>query len=388
MAIEKQGKIDAILNLNNISDDYVVQTSFIGSNGSPSNANVIYTLQKYQDSNVIRKGYIDWNGDNITDVKFEDMGIVQLKDELYGHTQSLYVTDITDNTLILGTGPDSKTYGKFDWARDISIVGTYLDNGYFKYDHNYNDKGNGANGCTIIPSKEGDKPLVHYSNIAKALGDSNLPRIEFAIDPSDQKFALVVGFDDKNLYLNTYHLDNSNVFSNDGFISQLMDNAFEAMELDLNEDTWDDNHKDNPNVFNLTLTSSGLMYSAKVAIDDLKKIKDQDTFSFQGFTIDQVGNVYISSRFAPGKKHPEDKNPALLVKIPNFGKADPKNWQYVDLKKVTKLKDKSIYSKGCNLEVEGIQALTENQIWVTCSYHEKDKNNKPIDKSKVFCVSF
>lgn len=167
-----------------------------------------------------------------------------------------------------------------------------------------------------------------------------------------------------------------------------MDNAFEAMELDLNEDTWGDNHKDNPNVFNLTLTSSGLMYSAKVAIDDLKKIKDQDTFSFQGFTIDQVGNVYISSRFAPGKKHPEDKNPALLVKIPNFGKADPKNWQYVDLKKVTKLKDKSIYNEGCNLEVEGIQALTENQIWVTCSYHEKDKNNKPIDKSKVFCVSF
>lgn len=79
--------------------------------------------------------------------------------------------------------------------------------------------------------------------------------------------------------------------------------------------------------------------------------------SLQGFDVSDGGNyIYISSQFAGDSDR-------KIVKIP-WGNANPDSWETVDLNPQTILDANGYYT-----ELEGIQLINDNDLYLTVAYH-------------------
>lgn len=79
--------------------------------------------------------------------------------------------------------------------------------------------------------------------------------------------------------------------------------------------------------------------------------------SVQGYDIDNGANyIYVSSQYAGNSDR-------KIVKIP-WGSTDSNHWESADLTNVSTL-DVS----GCYTELEGIQLIDENDLYLTVAYH-------------------
>lgn len=92
--------------------------------------------------------------------------------------------------------------------------------------------------------------------------------------------------------------------------------------------------------------------------------------SLQGFDIDENDNIYVSSEYSPKAGR---QSPRKIVKIP-WGVTDSNYWQCVEL-------DNYDLDRANKLtELEGIQVLGNNHVYLTVSYHFKnggtDKNHR------------
>lgn len=78
---------------------------------------------------------------------------------------------------------------------------------------------------------------------------------------------------------------------------------------------------------------------------------------FKEFDVSDGGNyIYISSQFAGNSNR-------KIVKIP-WGSTDPNAWETVDLNSQTILDASGYYT-----ELEGIQLINDNDLYLTVAYH-------------------
>ncbi|BDR61078.1 helveticin J family class III bacteriocin [Lactobacillus xylocopicola] len=104
--------------------------------------------------------------------------------------------------------------------------------------------------------------------------------------------------------------------------------------------------------------------------------------SIQGYDLDDLGNIYITSQKAPvfdektGKYTAHHKE---IIKIPWNFRTDTSNWGNVNLSAW-----KGIDISGKHSEVEGIQILGPDHAYVTVAYHAKSKIKKPTKKDKNY----
>lgn len=89
--------------------------------------------------------------------------------------------------------------------------------------------------------------------------------------------------------------------------------------------------------------------------------------SVQGYAIDNPGNIYISSQRAPGLNSQTGQfspNLARVIKIPVGGRADQIQWTCVNLSA-----RRQLALTGTASELEGIQVIGEDEVYLTVAYH-------------------
>lgn len=96
--------------------------------------------------------------------------------------------------------------------------------------------------------------------------------------------------------------------------------------------------------------------------------------SIQGFEIDEETNLYFSSQ------HASKGSSRKIVKIP-WGEDRTEMWQKLDL-----TNDNSFDDKGYYTEFEGLQIRTENDVYLTVTYHKDD--TKSSEYSRLFEIKF
>lgn len=102
--------------------------------------------------------------------------------------------------------------------------------------------------------------------------------------------------------------------------------------------------------------------------------------SLQGFDIDSNENIYISSESHPNKTGSIISKPRKIVKIP-WNTTETSQWDFIRLDNYTIL-DESGYAT----EFEGIQVNSENDLYLTVAYHNKD--GYKTDLNKIFRISW
>lgn len=98
--------------------------------------------------------------------------------------------------------------------------------------------------------------------------------------------------------------------------------------------------------------------------------------SIQGYDIDENWNIYVSSQYAP-KGAPTARS---IVKIP-WGSTNSDSWNKIDLKH-----NSSLDIAGSYTEFEGIQVMSENNLYLTVAYHEASSNT--TKKNRIYRVNW
>jgi hypothetical protein len=86
--------------------------------------------------------------------------------------------------------------------------------------------------------------------------------------------------------------------------------------------------------------------------------------SLQGFDLDDNNNVYISSEYGPLKGGPS-KKPRRIIKMPwgIWGQSNMREWEILDFDNA------DIDIPGYATELESIQVIAQNDLYLTISYH-------------------
>ena len=101
--------------------------------------------------------------------------------------------------------------------------------------------------------------------------------------------------------------------------------------------------------------------------------------SIQGYDIDNDMNIYISSEAHPDKNNIVSK-PKKIVKMP-WNTTDKSQWDFIWLN------NNSIINKpGYATELEGIQVLESNDLYLTVAYH--DNKTYTTKYNKIFEVKW
>lgn len=110
---------------------------------------------------------------------------------------------------------------------------------------------------------------------------------------------------------------------------------------------------------------------AYISYDQLKSITHSSSFSFQGFGMDNTGNLYISSEFGPKYKDKysdiPDNHKRFIVKIADLSE-NSRNWTVIDL-----TSNPTISASHLITEFEGIQVTDVNKILLTVAYHYNEE---------------
>lgn len=190
-----------------------------------------------------------------------------------------------------------------------------------------------------------DFPRLAYLNRAGShpYPGENFVRAEAAVSPNHQKFLLATIDNSGNGYFTIYSLSTIN-------------KALDQVASLSNGDNY-------VNMGNITYLESFYYPNLSSLIN-----------SYQGFDMDDYGNIYISSQLAPDYNYKEDTwtpHHKQIIKIPANKRSFADQWISVNLSDWGK-----IDHKGYHSEVEGLQVIGEDHVYLTVAYHYKHYSKK------------
>lgn len=261
-----------------------------------------------------------------------------------GHTQTL-ITAGKFGQWFIGTSPNDSNQSAAwsNWSKQIARVGLV-------FSHRYQQ-------AVKMPR------LVNLNHAGDRFGlkcaNSDFARVEAAVSPDYRYFLLAYGDNEHNGYFALYYLRE---------INYALDHATAAgKEVDI----------------------SKLNCLAAFMIPNMSG-KDGQVGSLQGFDLDHYLDqnrhdqfeIYLSSQPFDDRSGQDRK----IIKIP-WGEKQAPNWQLVNLTKETSLEIAGYYT-----EVEGIQLLNKNDVYLTVAYHQKvnlpNLTKHPTKINKVYRVSW
>lgn len=184
--------------------------------------------------------------------------------------------------------------------------------------------------------------------------DDQLARVEAAVSPDYQYFLIAYGDNQYNGYFALYYLDEINA----------------ALDCAAAENT--------------NVDIADVQCVAAFMIPNLSGSKGQ-IGSLQGFGISNDQDklvIYVSSQPAGDITGLDRK----IVKVP-WGEMNPANWELVDLTKAAALEITGYYT-----EIEGIQVVGHNEVYLTVAYHQSfclaHPLKHPTKINKVYKISW
>lgn len=189
-----------------------------------------------------------------------------------------------------------------------------------------------------------DVPRLSYLNCAGGMSYSKdkMKRVEAAVSSNYKYFMIASGDTDGNGYFSLYYLNDIN--------SRL--NSAGLTPVDIRQVP--------------CITSFEIPHIERNTV----------VGSLQGFDIDDSGNnIYISSQGAG------DTANRKIVKIP-WKSTDTNNWTYVNLQYAP------IDIVNHYTEFEGIQLISNNDLYLTVAYHNVTKANDETDINRIYRVSW
>lgn len=260
-----------------------------------------------------------------TNVPFNSTPVLVMTNTAGGHTQTFEYADISGEWFV-GTKP------KDGWTTQIARVHvpagqTYTSN-------------------TELPrlsylNRAGYQQGINYAG-------SHLTRVEAAVSPDYQYFLIASIDDNNNGYFSAYYLSDINTA------------LTQAGTNDVN-------------IQNITCRK------AFVVSNLVGKIG-----SIQGYDISNNADyIYISSQYSPSHSDISRK----IVQIP-WGVDDSANWGRVSLDDQTVLDDYNNSGTKYRTELEGIQLIDTNNVWLTVAYHDTDLPNNRTVMNRIYRVSW
>lgn len=297
-----------------------------------------YYLSTYDESNSDTTIYNAEDVNGGTEINLKKF-YLRLKNT--GHTQSLFIlNNPNDKKDYLFTGTywqtewhkQNKT--KIKWTIDISLIPTNL-------------KQN-----TLI-KKEWDKYPKIIGLQSLITSEKLIKRAEFAITPNQKYLLIAVNDSQDNVYFAIYAItDIWQGLKNNSILD--ISTIKPLKKVTALKDKWD-------------------------AIQ--KKLGSAGQFSFQGFGIDNGGDIYISSQLAPDLNKTTGKvttYPRCIVKITNFS-SNLDDWTLLNLTDKSTFDQKNLYT-----EFENMQVNSANDLNFIVGYHKSQKiNHKPEKNNKT-----
>lgn len=274
----------------------------------------IYCLQlrnKQEDTYVVRGK----TGD-MTDT------ILHLSDVAAGHTQTWEYAGMA-NKWFIGVKKYKRKETNIKWDKQIARVDIKAQKGSH--------------------SSHLDFPRLAYLNRAGShpYPGENFVRAEAAVSPNHQKFLLATIDNSGNGYFTIYSLN---------VINKALDQVASL--------------SDGNNYVNM----GNIAYLESFYYPNLSSLIN----SYQGFDMDDYGNIYISSQLAPKYKNKKwTTHHKQIIKIPANKRSFADQWISVNLSDWGK-----IDHKGYHSEVEGLQVIGEDHVYLTVAYHDKEKYKK------------
>ncbi|GHV98367.1 bacteriocin [Lactobacillus nasalidis] len=254
--------------------------------------------------------------------------ILHLSGEAAGHTQTWEYAGIA-NKWFIGVKKYERKGTNIEWDKQIARVDIKEQRGSH--------------------SSHLDFPRLAYLNRAGShpYSGKEFGRAEAAVSPNHQKFLLVTVDTSGNGYFTIYSLST---------INKALDQVA--------------SRSDGKNYVNM----ENVAYLESFYYPNLSGIIN----SYQGFDMDNYGNIYISSQKAP--EYDSDKKKwathhKQIIKIPANKRSFADQWISVNLSDWGKI-DKS----GYHSEVEGLQVIGENHVYLTVAYHALNSEGKSVTK--------
>ena len=255
-----------------------------------------------------------YRGQNNSNVSFnKQLPVLHLTGTAAGHTQTLEYAGRKGQWFI-GTKPNDLNPGWSSWSKQIARIAIPR---YFK-----------------VTANTKMRPRLSNLNYAGAdfgisCSGDQFARVEVAVSPNLNYFLIAYGDNDFTGYFALYYLND---------INNALDQAATLTK-----------HVD--------ITTIRCLAAFK--IPDLSGRMGL-VGSLQGFAIDNNRDIYISSQFADDRLGQNRK----IVKIP-WNAVNPSHWELIDLSQKNELEIAGYYT-----ELEGIQLLASNDIYLTVAYHQ------------------
>ncbi len=247
--------------------------------------------------------------------------ILHLSGDVAGHTQTWEYAGIANKWFI---GVKKTNTHKNKWDKQIARVDIKAQKGSH--------------------SSHLDFPRLAYLNRAGShpYPGTNFVRAEATVSPNHQKFLLATIDASGNGYFTIYSLSTIN-------------KALDQVASLSNGDNY-------VNMGNIACLESFYYPNLSSLIN-----------SYQGFDMDDYGNIYISSQLAPKYKDKKwTTHHKQIIKIPASKRSFADQWISVNLSDWGK-----IDHKGYHSEVEGLQVIGEDHVYLTVAYHALDSNGDP-----------
>lgn len=319
------------------------------SKKSYASTTLMYTLDEYNNGlyqNVVQKGNVGSkycyalqlhggkNGSNYVfrtpiqaDMNFNKNCVLTLSGTACGHTQTFEYSGQSGAWFIGTKGKFSDADSKqYKWASQIARVqipgGSFSSNTQLPRFSCLNRAGNGTK--------------IDGSTFA----GTDLYRSEAAVSPDYSKFLLATIDTNGNGYFYLYDLDEINQALNDAGTTDVDIGTIPCLESFAI-----------PNITN-EYNSIG---------------------SIQGYDLDNYNNIYISSQYS-------GKSNRNIYKIP-WGASDQSQWDQISL-----TSESTLDTSGYYTELESVQVLSENDLYLTVAYHRNSDN--ATTRNRIFEVQW
>ncbi|NRN98707.1 class III bacteriocin [Lactobacillus helveticus] len=329
-------------NYNNGDDDLyhvVVQKGNVGSR-------YLYALQLLNEGNNI---YV-FRGDKSYRSNFDKNSPVlrlirkEKNDSTYytagGHTQTWEYAYANKNEWFVGTKPNDLNPSAAKWTKQIARV---------TIPQNKKIKSN-----TELPRLSN----LNYAGSSYGIGYSGnkMFRVEAAVPLDHNYFMVITGDNANNAYFSIYSLSAIN--------NALDSNGTSPVDIR----NYASDCKDAFKISNLS-GSNGLIGSLQ-------------GFDFSYDEVTNQGYIYISSQYSPNDGDGGESR--KIVKIP-WRSTDPSEWEEVDLR--TNLGTLDEDAGSYRTELEGIQLIDNNDVYLTVAYHDPSQGNLTV-MNRIYRVTW
>lgn len=285
-----------------------------------------------------------------------------LGENLVGHAQSM--TPVILDMNLITMDPNKKATGKYKWPLNIGLMSaTYLDMDTTDTQPNGNVYDENSN-------------IIKFKKLKDISGLNSIRRLEFGIDASSTDYACLVFTNNTDISLvvvsyNTNDMENedqyllSSLTAQAEYVSELIATGESVQSSDYLVDATK-LHVISKII--LPLQNFNEMTKAIAEKNNYSNIEKYNKFSLQGVSMDQYGNIYLSSGFGP-EIGDMQQNPVFIVKIPHFGSNALNDVTILDL-----TENKQMHRDNFFIEPESIQVYDTNKLYLSYAYHEKTGN--------------